>query len=73
MTNLTFVKGDREPDGLDPVSQAILDVGDARLVGRGDEESAIVHAQVVGDQTEGNRLGRAALAAQNEGAAPGGA
>ena len=27
MTNLTFVKGDREPDGLDPVSQAILDVG----------------------------------------------
>jgi DNA modification methylase len=27
MTNLTFVKGDREPKDLDPVSQAILDVG----------------------------------------------
>jgi DNA modification methylase len=27
MTNLTFVKGDREPADLDPVSQAILDVG----------------------------------------------
>jgi DNA modification methylase len=27
MTNLTFVKGDREADDLDPVSQAILDVG----------------------------------------------
>lgn len=26
-SNLTFVKGDREPDDLDPVSQAILDVG----------------------------------------------
>lgn len=27
MSNLTFVKGDREPDELDPVSQQILDVG----------------------------------------------
>jgi hypothetical protein len=27
MTNLTFVKGDREADDLDPVSQAILEVG----------------------------------------------
>jgi len=27
MTNLTFVKGDRESEDLDPVSQAILDVG----------------------------------------------
>jgi len=27
VTNLTFVKGDREPEDLDPVSQAILDVG----------------------------------------------
>jgi DNA modification methylase len=27
MTNLTFVKGERDPEELDPVSQAILDVG----------------------------------------------
>lgn len=27
MSNLTFVKGDREPDALDPVSAAILEVG----------------------------------------------
>jgi len=27
VSNLTFVKGDREPGDLDPVSQAILDVG----------------------------------------------
>jgi DNA modification methylase len=32
MTNLTFVKGDREADDLDPVSQAILEVGSGTSV-----------------------------------------